>query len=539
MPTPSSYPRPGAYINEQLLPLLTGAAQIPGEAVAAFANAFNIGPVIPTFCSSWQQFTSLYGNFSQSNQNPLHFAVYSYFVNGGTGCYVLRVPNTDAVAASLAIPDLGSSTVFTAHAAQQQVQSPGAWGNQIYIEIVALSAITNHVNINVYNVPVGGSVGAAFLVESFLNVSTNPADSRYAFTLINSPVSGSNYIQLTGGLPYIQGTTDFATMVPTPLASGADGTTSPASTFAATITNGFDNYCTNQVLNLNIPGGWNASGSMNSNTINNTVVAWAAAREDVFVLVDGPLPNFPESSPSVVSAYENMVTGGSSLAPSSFVAVHGPYLLVQDPASSIAGATRYIGPSGSLLGLWAFTDNLVGPQQVAAGTSFGQVSCLGLETYFTPTDLNNLFPFNINAIKKVPGYGFCVYGARTLLQGYPDMYIPVRRVLMKVEHDAINLTQFAMFEPNVPTLWQNVTTVLQNYLTTQTLAGLLGSTSPALAFSVTCDGTNNSQQSAQAGLLNISIAVALGSPVEIIVINISQLVQGAITATNPTGTGSV
>jgi hypothetical protein len=538
MPTPTSYPRPGAYINEQLLPLITGAANIPGEAVAAFANAFNIGPVIPTFCTSWQQFTSLYGNFSQSNGNTLHFAVYSYFVNGGTGCYVLRVPNTDAVAAHLAIPDLGSATVFTATAAQQQVQSPGAWGNQIYVEVQALNAITKYVNINVYNVPVGASVGPGYLVESFLNISTNPADPRYALTIVNSPVSGSNFIQLTGGLAYVAGTTDFATMVPTPLASGADGSLSPASTFAATLTTAFDNYATNQVLNLNITGGFNASGSMNSNTIVNTVVSWAAAREDVFVLVDGPIPSFPESSATVTSNYTGMVTGGSSIASSSFVAVHGPYLLVQDPSSAIGGATRYIGPSGSILGLWSFTDNLIGVQQVAAGVSFGQLSCLGLETYFTPTDLNTLFPYNINAIKKVPGYGFCVFGARTLLQGFPDMYIPVRRVLMKIEHDSINLTQFAMFEPNTPTLWGEVKTVLQNYLTTQTLAGLLGSTNPAQAFSITCDSTNNSQQTAQAGMLNISIAVALGSPVEIIVINISQLVQGAITSSTPTGSST-
>lgn len=530
MVAPSSYPRPGAYINESLLPLTAGGNNIPGEAVAAFANAYNIGPVIPTFCGSWQSFVSLYGDFNVSNQNPLHFAVYSYFQNGGTGCYVLRVPNTDAVPATLALKDLGAATVFTATAAQGQIQSPGAWGNQIYVEIVALNAITNHVNLNVYQVPVGGTVGPGWLVESFLNVSTNPGDPRYVVSIVNSTVSGSNYIQLTGGLTYVAGTTDFAAVVPTQLAAGADGSASPSATFAATVSNYFDNYCSQQILNLNIPGGWAASGSMNTSTINNTLATWAAGREDVFILVDGPLPAFPETSATVVSNYTAMLTGGSSLSASSFVAVYGPYLLVQDPSSANVGATRYIGPSASLLGLWCFTDTLVGVNQVAAGTQFGQVACLDLEVRFTPTDLNNLFPYNVNAIKRVPGYGFCAYGARTLLQGYPDMYIPVRRTLMKIEHDCVMLTQFAMFAPNDPTLWQNILTVLQNYLTAQTLAGLLASSTPQTAFSVVCDATNNTQAQAQAGMVNITVAVALGSPVEIIVINISQLTSGAITS---------
>jgi uncharacterized protein len=527
-----SYPRPGAYINEQLLPLTTSGNNIPGEAVAVFAYPYNIGPVIPTYCGSWQAFTNNYGNFNVANQSPLHFAVYSYFANGGSGCYVLRVPNTNAVAATLALEDLGSQTVFTATAAQGQVQSPGQWGNSIYVEIVSLQGVTNAVNLNVYY---GGST-SSYLVETFLNVSTNPASPRYVATIVNSPVSGSNYITLSGGLSYTAGTTDFAAQTPTALANGSDGSTAP--TLDTAIPSYLDQYLQQTICNLNIPGQAWVSGSNAFATTINTIVSWAAGREDVFVLVDGPAPSFPETSATVASNYTGMVTGGSAIAASSFVAIHGPYLLVQDPSSSSPGATRYIPPSGSILGLWSGVDALAGVNQVAAGTSYGQLSCLGLEVNFSPTDLNTLFPYNINAIKLVPGYGNCVFGARTLLQGYPDMYIPIRRTLMKIEHDCVELTMFAMFEPNDPTLWSAITTVLTNYLTTQTLAGLLASTNPQTAYSVTCDSSNNTQQSAQAGQVNISIAVALGSPVEIIVINISQLTSGAITTTTTSGTGA-
>lgn len=555
MTSPQAYPRPGAYINEQLLPLIQSSNNIPGEAVAAFANVANIGPEIPVFCSSWQNFISYYGDFNLAAGNPLHFAVYSYFQNGGTGCFVMRVPtNSDAVVATGTLKDTKSitpNTLFNISAAQAQIQSHGVWGNNIYVEVVQLnSTVGSNVNLNVYYVP-GGNLslvvppastpGPQFLVETFLNVSANPADPRYVLNIVNSPVSGSQYITLAVNTAY-DGTDNLAAVAPTALVSGADGTTATtAASFATVVQTGFDNYASGRILNMNIPGGWVTTGttSMNQTSVINALTTWAAGREDVFLLVDGPAPNFaggPESSASVATAYIAMLS--SAIAPSSFNAIYGPYLLVQDPSSANIGATRYIGPSGSLLGMWCQTDARVGVNQVAAGVQFGQMLCLGLEVYFTPTDLNNLFPTNINAIKRVPGYGFCAFGARTTLQGYPDMYIPIRRTLMKIEHDAIFLTQFALFQPNTPSLWADITTVLTNYLTTQTLGGLLASQNPAQAFSVVCNNTNNSQATAQAGMVNISIAVALGSPVEIIVINISQLTTGAITSTNPSGSAA-
>ena len=529
----NSYPRPGAYINESLTPLAQTGNNLPGQAVAAFAAAYNIGPVIPTFCQSFQSFTNLYGNFAVAGTGPagsampLHYAVYTYFANGGTGCYVLRVPNTNAVAASLALQDVGSATVFTATAAQgsmgqgiAQIQSPGVWGNSIYVEIVPVTSTgTAHVNLNVYY----GGTTSGYQVETFLNVSTNPADPRYVVSIVNSPVSGSNYIQLSGGLTYVPGTTDFAQLTPTPLAQGNDGSSAPS--LGTVVPSYFDQYAQMQILNINLPGDVTGSDV-------NAIVTWAAGREDVFVVADGPVPTFPETSAACVSNYLAQLSGGSAIARSSYVAVFAPYLLIQDPASANPGATRYVAPSGSVLGMFASVDNLVGPQQMPAGTSYGQISALDLEVRFSATDLNNLFPQNVNAIKMVPGTGFCVFGARTLLQGFPSMYIPIRRTLMKIEHDCTTLVQFAMFEPNTPSLWANVTTVLTTYLNQQTSAGLLGTTDPTTSFSVICNSTNNTAASAQAGYLSIQVAVALGSPVEIVIINISLLQTGATNVTS-------
>jgi hypothetical protein len=510
----TNYLRPGIYVTEQLQPLTVTAAGIPGEATAVFAAIHNQGPTVPTFCSSWQVYQNLFGTFATApSGSMLPYAVYSYFQNSGTGCYISRYANTDAVTALLALEDLSSSVLFTVNAS-----SPGAWGNNVYVEIIAGGSAAQ-VNLNVYY---GGTTGA-YLVETFLSVSANPASSRYIETIVNSPVNGSNYVRITNTtFTYGAGTSDFALIAPTALATGSDGTTAPL--LATVVPISCDQFLQAQALLLNLPG-------VQSNATLNTIIAWAAAREDTFVLVDGPAPVLGETSASVAASYAGLLTGGSAINPSSYAALYAPYLLVQDPSSTQPGATRYVPPSGAMLGLYSSVDNMVGVQQVAAGTSYGQLDCLGLEVYFTPTDLNTLNPLNINAIKQIPGNGFCAFGARTLATGYPNMFIPVQRVLIKLAHDLVYLTNFALFEPNDPTLWQNVTTVLTVYMNQQTQAGLLASTNPANAFQITCNATNNPPAAAQAGIMNVSVAVALGSPAEIIVINISQLESGAVTST--------
>lgn len=513
----ATFLRPGIFTQEVLTPLQPSGFGLSGESVACFAAPYNIGPAVPTLVTSWQNYVNLYGNFSQANGSYLAFAVYSFFANGGQACIVLRVPNTDATDATLTLVDIEGTPATLGTVTSL---SPGNWANNIYIEIVTVGN-AQHVTINVYY----GGTTAQYLVEQWVNVSANPADSRFAPPIINSPVSGSQYISLTGVNgnkntlawhlgAYLAGSTDFAPIAPTQLSSGVDGVGAPA--MATQVPLLLDAYCQDQILMLNLPGPQAASDI-------NTIVAWAAAREDVLVYIDGPAPNFPETSATVASNYTSMLTGGSPITSSSYATIFGPYLNIQDPSSTNAGATRFIPPCASILGLQSVADTSVGVQQAAAGTSWGQIGAIGLETTFSTTDLNNLFAGRINPVKYVPGFGYCVFGARTLLAGYPDQYLSIRRILMKIEHDLKQITQFALFEPNQPSLWQAMTTVMTTYLNQQTQAGLFATQNSATAFQVICDASVNTPQSAQAGIVNATVAVALGSPAEIIVITIQQL----------------
>ena len=124
----TTYMRPGVYTMENLTPL-AGNMGIPGEACACFCCRvqhwarllrLSSSPGLPTFAPS---VTSA----SQAVTRLLPYAVYSYFVNGGTGCFILRVPNTDAMSAALAVTDISSDHDMVATAT---ASSPGAWGNR-------------------------------------------------------------------------------------------------------------------------------------------------------------------------------------------------------------------------------------------------------------------------------------------------------------------------------------------------------------------------------------------------------------------------
>lgn len=514
MTTPTTG-RPGIFIKEILEPL-TGNGFIPGEAVGAFAAVFNQGPTVPTFIKSWSQFVKLYGGFATANGSPLHYAVYEFFLNGGTGCFVLRIPNSDATSASLNLQDVNSppDNVLTVNA-----YSPGAWANNVYVAITT-AGNAGRFNVDIYH----NGTAPVNLVERFIDLSINPADNRNVISIINSNISGSKFVKVVPTISgsYQPGVSDPALVSATPLAGGSDGVTEPS--ISTLIPIAFDTL-QGQALNLNLP-------AENDVTILNDLISWAEGRGDVMLVIDGPVPNPPETSADVVQNYVNMVTGGSSITASTYATLYAPYILVTDPASSIPNATVWLPPGGSVLGIWSRTDSVKGPYQSPAGISFGEINVLDFEARFTNTDLDTLNVNNINALRFVPGYFPSIMGARTLEQGYPDRYIAVRRELIKLEHDLTFLLQFALFEPNNPALWKQITLVIMNYLTQQLQAGVFGGSTPADSFAVICDDTNNTPATAQAGIVNCQVAVSLLSPAEFILITISQFQNtGTITTT--------
>lgn len=517
----TTFGRPGVFVTENFQPLANTGAGIPGEALPAFALAYPRGPLAPTLINSWQNFLKLYGDFTTNPGNLLPYAVYEFFANGGNQCFVLRLPNTDAVASTLILQDINGSpdNVMTVSA-----NSPGVWGQQLYVEI-ATAGQAGRFNLNVYY---GGST-KAFQVETFQDMSINPVDRRYVQNMINSPTAGSQYISLTTSLPgdiYVAGVSDPALISPSPLTGGADGSVAP--NYSTGIPTGFGQLI-NQVLNINVPG-------LTNSTIINQLLAWADAEQDKLFVLDGPIPNPPATSATVVTNYLNMIQGGGSINADTYAVLYAPWVLCQDPASTVPGATIFLPPGGMVLGQYSATDASRGTVKTPAGIN-NTLKIIDVEARFSESDLDTLNNAQVNAIKFIPGIGFCIFGGRTLHPGTPDRYVAVRRMIMKLEHDFKYICQFALFEPNDAALWKQITAVLQNYLNGLLQAGQLGGTSPADSYQVICDDTNNSISTAAAGIVNVSVAVALLSPAEFIEITLSQF-QGTGTQTTSTNTAS-
>lgn len=496
---------PGIYITEIMTPITNNST--PGEATGVIASVYNRGPNVPTLISSWSQFTNIYGTFAQViGSSNLHYAVYQFFNNGGSQLYILAMPNTDATTAAHTFVDTNDPTdnVLVVDA-----YSPGTWGNSIYVALTT-AGTAGRFNYQVFY----GGTSASNLVETFIDLSINPADPRYVASTVNSPVGGSKYTQVTVNLPgpYTSGVDDPALVSATALTSGTDGSTPPVLSTAIPLAL---NMLEGTILNVNVPGVYAAA------TIN-ALASWAEGRGDVMIIVDGPVPSPPETSAQVVTNYTNLVTGGSPILPNTYVTLYAPWIQISDPASSIPGAARWVAPGGAVLGIWSNTDNVVGPQQSPAGLVYGQISLVNVEAQFNSTDLANLNNANINAIRIVPNYFPAVMGVRTLAQGYPDRYISVRRMLIKLEHDFNYLLQPSLFAPNTPSLWAQVENILTNYLTGLMQQGELGGTSQTDTFTVICDSSNNTPATSAAGIVNVAVSVALNSPTEFIYIAISQ-----------------
>jgi uncharacterized protein len=635
-----SYP-PGVQVNVSQTPLAPSVTQ-SGEGTAAFCLPYNIGPTLPVLVSNFNQFTNLFGTFAQSNGSMLHHSVYQYFANGGRGCYVCRVPDTDAASASLALADLGltppaaptlaqvnnagtvlagtykveitytnasgeslpstftsitttgtTSTVTidspanlgdathwyaymtqlggSTYTRQQSpgsptvlgtnlvvsapptsggaappgtdtatdnvltvtATSPGAWGNSVYVAITSANSNSGagpRFNVLVYN----GGNAAANLVETFPSVSVNPNDPRSVASVVNSQIAGSKYITVTVALPtggYLQGITDPAFVSATALSGGSDGSTVPSSssspTLAASVEAAF-NTLQDQILQVNLPGLTVAGEPQTVDTTTlNALLTWADGRGDVMLIIDGPVPDPPESSATVASNYTSLVTGGSPLTADPNAVVYGPWLWVLDPSSSVQGAMRYVPPGGAVLAIWDRAVTNYNVAQAPAGT-WATIVTQSLEALFTPTDLANMNTSQVNPIKMVPNVGFCVFGARTLDVGLPSRYVNIQRTLQQITHDLENVLTAYTFQPNSAILWENITNAITTYLTQQMQSGVLAGNTPQTAFAVLCDDTINTPTSAQSGYVYAIVGVALASPAEFIVINL-QLLSGSST----------
>ena len=434
--------------------------------------------------------------------------------------------------ATITFTDDGSFTPLTAIPLYNTTGTPvpilkltsaavGAWGNQIYIDIT--DAVTGAGRFNVV-VRYGGT-SDAYIVERFLDVTMNRTDQRYAVSMINSTVLGSQYIQAVDLGTY---TTWNSSITPqtesaVALSGGSDGVATPSLLAAAQTLNTIQGN-----LDINFPG-------ISDATTLNPIIAWVITKPNIFMVVDTPQAilgsdGVTPNESATVNNYLAMVAGSSQLTTTSQVAIYGPWLNVPDPVSATPGATRKLPPGGAVLGLISSTDAQYGVQKSPAGVVIPLQRVASTELAFQDSNLDTLNSRSINIIRNVSSYGYCVMGTRTLVSNLPSRYVSIQRTLMNIQFTLTQLTQFAVFENNNSNLWSRLAAVATQYLQGIWQQGVLNGDTADQAYFVQSDSGNNTPTTIAAGEVHVQVGVALNSPAEFVVIDINQMAASSTTA---------
>ena len=490
----AAYLRPGVYVQETLNPVppVVGANS---NSVAAFIGGNARGPVTPTLVTSWSEYINKYGSWSANN--TLALAVFLYFSNGGNAAYIQRVTAGSTATATRTLKDADDVNTLKLDAA-----NPGAWGNSIAITTQASPGAAAYFDLVIYY----GGTTAPYKVESFPNLSMDSTDARYAISVINSQ---SNWVVATDLFSASTGMDKYvAPVTGQSLAGGAAGTVPTEAEIAAGIT-AFDSVLNSLIINA--PGVTSDAGV-------NPIIAYAEARQDAFVVVD-PINGTVSAQLALAATYTQ----------SSYAAVYYPTITINDPTNSTPGTViAAANPGGAIVGKYSATDKSRGVFKAPAGLGVRVAGAVSVPSLTNANlDALNSGAAPVNAIRYIPGSGIVIMGARTLKGGYADMYVPVRRSLIFLEKALVDLTNFAVFEPNDTVLYRQITATLTAFLTNFWSQGGLRGATPQQAFFVLCNSTNNPLSTVEAGQVNIQVGVALQRPAEFVVINIGQFDGGA------------
>jgi phage tail sheath protein FI len=197
--------------------------------------------------------------------------------------------------------------------------------------------------------------------------------------------------------------------------------------------------------------------------------------------------------------------------------------------NKIRNKLNILPPSGAMAGLYTRIDNARGVWKAPANESLNCVTAPLVSV--TDKELEGLHidisGKSINVIRHFKGLGPMVWGARTLDGNSLDWrYINVRRMAIYLEQSIKLAVEGYVFEPNVSNTWVSVKAFLSNFLTEVWKYGGLTGVIPSDAFTVQVGLANNmTSDDVLAGIMRVTVLVALVHPAEFLEIIIEQQMQ--------------
>lgn len=554
----AEYLSPGVYVEEY--DNSPRSIEGVGTSTAGFIGLAEKGPLTgaPLLVTSMRSFRQQFGGFlSEFGYGEYRFlanSVEQFFDNGGTRCYVMRVAPADAKAAT------AKKGILTVEAT-----SPGTWGNKVQVMLstnrkhkLQLIAKTdtgytaktldgfregdlvvfegtytriktiydrevtfedelpkNAVDDSIvpksllYLVTMDVSVRFGDDVENYSELSLNTASPRY----IGSRMAGSDLVKIEVAQPKKAGNpvadilgndvTDGVFL----LEGGTDG--SVAKVDAATFI-GEDNgpgkrtglcaFEENSTISmLAIPG----------ITMPEVVVALVGHCERLrsrFAVLDMPKEMYKTAD----------LIGYRQIVDSTYCAMYHPWIQVFDRSSN---KSDFVPPSGAVMGVYSRTDIQRGVHKAPANEV---VFCTGLSVNYTKDEQDILNPEGINLIRALPGQGIRVWGARTASSNSAFKYVNVRRLFIYVEESIKANTNWVVFEPNDPTLWQRVNQTISNFLDGLWRNGMLSGGSAAESYFVEIGPSTMSRDDIMNGRLICNVGIAPSRPAEFVIFRVTQ-----------------
>lgn len=202
---------------------------------------------------------------------------------------------------------------------------------------------------------------------------------------------------------------------------------------------------------------------------------------------------------------------------SDYCAMYHPWIQVFDPLDK---KDTFIPPSGSVMGIYARSDNSRGVHKAPANEVVA--NCSGLFVNYNVAEQDLLNPKGVNLIRKFPGAGIRVWGARTASSKALWKYVNVRRLFIYLEESIKANTNWVVFEPNDVTLWSRVKRTIELFLEGVWRTGALVGGSPADAFFVDIGPNTMTKDDIDNGRLICVIGVAPVKPAEFVIFRITQ-----------------
>ncbi len=576
----AEYLSPGVYVEE----FESGGKPMEGvgTSTAGFIGLAERGAVegVPQLVTNFSDFKRKYGGYLSENEfgdyRFLAYAVEHFFINGGSRAFIARVAPQDAKCAVGNVPAEAPVLEITA-------KNPGVWGNNINIVITPSSKAKTQI-LDILETANGkryhAKNSAGFLagdivmysdkstvsynrivkcqdniiefaeeydetvvdrellpekvvstcefsmevrvddqVELYENVSFNIESANY----IEKKLAKSEIIRVKCEAPdqetikppflVLAGQDDNQAVLPVNLSGGTNGN---VGTLSAAEFIGVDNGAgkrsgiqafldNDNVSIISVPG-------ITDPNVQLTLVAHCENTGSRFAVLD--VPRDAKKIDDVIAHRE--------IFDSNYAAIYHPWLIVFDPLDKRNIA---IPPSGSMLGIYARSDNTRGVHKAPANEVVR--ACVGLECQFNKGEQDILNPKGVNLIRSFPGMGIRVWGARTATSNPSWKYVNVRRLFIFIEESIKANTNWAVFEPNDEVLWVRVKRTIEVFLTGMWRNGSLAGVSPDEAFFVNIGHDTMSQDDIDNGRLICVIGVAPVKPAEFVIFRISQKTSDA------------